>query len=229
MDYGRPELVDRLAADYAAGTLRGAARRRLQALLPAHPRLRQAVADWQARLAPLADQVAPVEPPATVWPRVVAAIGGEPAAPARAGLFGQTGFWRWATGFAATAAVALGVMLASPPPASPPVVIVLNATGANTGLAKTVSFVAGISADGRSVVMRPTADVALTPDQALELWAVPPSGAPRSLGLISNAAASTVRRAAVLQGAAALAVSLEPRGGSPTGAPTGPVLFVGKL
>jgi len=53
MDYSRPELADRLAADYVAGTLRGPARRRFEALLPAHPLLRAAVRGWQDRLMPL--------------------------------------------------------------------------------------------------------------------------------------------------------------------------------
>ena len=35
MDYGRADLADRLAADYVAGLLRGRARRRFEALLPA--------------------------------------------------------------------------------------------------------------------------------------------------------------------------------------------------
>jgi anti-sigma-K factor RskA len=38
-----------------------------------------------------------------------------------------------------------------------------------------------------------------------------------------------VLRTRLLDGTAAFAVSLEPAGGSPTGAPTGPVLSVGKL
>ena len=53
MDYSRPDLADRLAAGYVAGTLRGPARRRFEALLPAHPSLRGAVPDWQDRLIPL--------------------------------------------------------------------------------------------------------------------------------------------------------------------------------
>ena len=58
---------------------------------------------------------------------------------------------------------------------------------------------------------------------------MPPQGAPRSLGLISSSGATVVQRSKLLDGTAALAVSLEPSGGSPTGAPTGPVLYVGKL
>jgi anti-sigma-K factor RskA len=61
------------------------------------------------------------------------------------------------------------------------------------------------------------------------LWAVPGKGAPRSLGLISASGASVVRKNKLPVGTAALAVSLEPPGGSTTGAPTGPVLYVGKL
>ncbi|HEX7440087.1 MAG TPA: anti-sigma factor, partial [Caldimonas sp.] len=67
------------------------------------------------------------------------------------------------------------------------------------------------------------------PGRALELWALPAAGAPRSLGLISAQGASVVQRSRVLKDTVALAVSLEPAGGSPTGAPTGPVLFVGRL
>ncbi len=53
MDYGRAELADRLAADYAIGTLRGAARRRFESLLPAHAALREATQAWNERLMPL--------------------------------------------------------------------------------------------------------------------------------------------------------------------------------
>jgi anti-sigma-K factor RskA len=58
---------------------------------------------------------------------------------------------------------------------------------------------------------------------------VPPQGAPRSLGLVSGEQATTVQRGLLLRDTAAFAVSLEPSGGSPTGAPTGPILSIGKL
>ena len=91
------------------------------------------------------------------------------------------------------------------------------------------SFVASLSADGRSLVLKPVNAVALEAGRALELWAVPGQGAPRSLGLVSGERGATVLRANLLQGVAAFAVSLEPAGGSPTGAPTGPIVSVGKL
>jgi anti-sigma-K factor RskA len=76
--------------------------------------------------------------------------------------------------------------------------------------------------------------VGMTPDRVLELWSVPPEGNPRSLGLISANGVTVLKRerlpATVLKGGtAALAVSVEPPGGSPTGVPTGPVVFAGKL
>ena len=48
MDYSRPELADALAAEYVTGTMRGAARRRFEALLPAHSALRAATLAWRS-------------------------------------------------------------------------------------------------------------------------------------------------------------------------------------
>jgi anti-sigma-K factor RskA len=46
---------------------------------------------------------------------------------------------------------------------------------------------------------------------------------------VSASDGATVRRAGLLQGTAAFAVSIEPAGGSTTGAPSGPIVSVGKL
>ncbi len=225
MDYSRPERADALAADYVTGTLRGAARRRFEGLLPAHPALRRAVQAWQARLLPLTVSIEPVTPSPAVWKRIEARIA--ESSPRSAPVRGLP-FWRGLAAFASVAALALAGLLASPGPVQPPVVIVLNATEAASGAAAG-SIVASISGDGRAVVTRPIVNVALQGDRVLELWAVPGSGTPRSLGLISASGATVVSKTQQLKGAAALAVSLEPTGGSPTGAPTGPVLYVGKL
>ena len=76
MDYSRPDLADRLAADYALGLLRGRARARFEVLLPAHPVLRAAARTWQQRLAPLTASVGLQAPPARVWQRIEATLFG---------------------------------------------------------------------------------------------------------------------------------------------------------
>jgi anti-sigma-K factor RskA len=69
--------------------------------------------------------------------------------------------------------------------------------------------------------------------KSYELWGLPDGGAPVSLGLLP--ASGEVRRDLVaaqrvaLAASTKVAVSLEPAGGSPTGAPTGPVLYVAEL
>ena len=233
MDYGRTELADRLAAAYAAGTLRGRARRRFEALLPAHPALREAVRAWQDRLMPLTLAVPPIAPPTRVWQRIEARLDGNVAtAPEpRVALGSRLAFWRGLAGFASVAALSLAVLIASPSSAPPPIVVVLSSTAPAPagGGAVTASFVASISGDGRALVTRPLITVGVQPDRALELWAIPPGGAPRSLGVISASGATVVRKREALEGADTLAVTLEPPGGSPTGNPTGPVLYAGKL
>eukprot|EP01035_Chromulina_nebulosa_P045846 gene45846-62091_t len=91
------------------------------------------------------------------------------------------------------------------------------------------AIIASISGDGKAVVTRTLVDVGVKADRTLELWAIPGSGSPRSLGLIAASGASVVKQSKLPPGTAALAVSLEPTGGSTTGVPTGPVLYVGKL
>lgn len=237
MDYARPALADALAAQYVAGTLRGPARRRFETLLPGHPALRHAVADWQARLMPLTAVVQEVAPPPGTWPAIAQRLWPAPATATEATLvppwWRGLAFWRLASGIAGVAALGMALLLVNPRPDLPPVVLVLQGTDA--GGPALASIVASVSGDGRALVTRPVQPVAVAQDKVLELWAVPPSGAPRSLGLISAAGATVIRRdklpAALLdaRNTAALAVSVEPPGGSPTGAPTGPVVFAGKL
>ena len=229
MDYSRPERADRLAAEYALGTLKGPARRRFEALLPAHPALRQAVAQWQLRLQPLARSVAEVTPPHRVWQRIENRLFADSAAAQPAPHWWQRlGLWRGISGVATAAAVALMVVGSQVPPAQAPIIIVLD-SNPQAAAALNASFVASITADGRALVLKPINTVALSPGRALELWAVPAQGAPRSLGLVKEDGATTLLRAQLLANTAAFAVSVEPTGGSPTGAPTGPIVSVGKL
>ena len=226
MDYSRTPLADRLAADYVLGTLRGAARRRFETLIPAHPALRNAVHGWQSRLGVLSADITPVEPSAEVWARIQKRLFSDLAAgPAR--WWQRLGVWQgWATA-ATVAALALGVLLSQPTPIQTPIVVVLDS--ADTTTKAPAQFVASVSGDGRSLVLKPLAGTAVTPQQALELWALPAQGAPRSLGVVAVDRTTTVTRAALLKDTTAFAITVEPPGGSPTGLPTGPVVSVGKL
>lgn len=227
MDYSRTDLADRLAAEYVAGTLRGPARRRLEQLLPAHPVLRDAVRRWEAGLMPLTASIAPQKPSAAVWKRILSRTGGAAAPVVNTPWWSNLSLLRTLSFVATVSVIGLAALLSNPPPAQPPLIVVLNSTAPTEGAP--AAIVASISGDGKALVTQPLMNVDVKADRTLELWAVPGAGAPRSLGLISATGASVFKRNKLPPGTAALAVSLEPTGGSTTGAPTGPVLYVGKL
>lgn len=234
MDYSRPERADRLAAEYVLGTLRGRARQRFESLLPGHPQLRRSVAEWQERLLPLIDVIPDVTPSPRVWQAVqqrlfAATAGGASAIQGAVAWWQKLALWQGLTGFATVSALTLGLWLAQPLPTQPPIVIVMHAQDGAPGGLQAASFVASVGGDGRSLVLKPLAQLPLEVGKALELWAVPGQGAPRSLGLVSAQGATTVLHKRFLDGTAAFAVSVEPTGGSRTGAPTGPIISVGKL
>ncbi len=74
MNYEHPELIDRLAAHYVHGSLRGSARLRFERLLAANARFRQRVGVWESRLAPVAYGLPPVAPPPGVRAALLAEI-----------------------------------------------------------------------------------------------------------------------------------------------------------
>ena len=229
MDYAKTSLADALAAQYVAGTLRGPARRRFEALLPSHPTLQYAVREWQDRLMPLTGALQPQAPSPAVWRAIEQRLW--PAAAVQP-WWQRLGLWRALSGAAVAAVVGLAVLVATPPPAQAPVVVVLQSTGSQPGLAGSV--VASFSGDGRAVVARPLMPVALQADRVLELWWARAEGAPKSLGLIKADGTTVLSRGQLpgglrQSGIDHLAVSIEPPGGSPTGQPTGPVVFFGKL
>src|SRR5689334_15559422 len=229
MDYGRSELADALAAEYVLGTMRAGARRRFEALLPAHVGLRRATTAWQERLLPLTEAIAPVEPPGEVWRRISDRLDRRKSN--AVGPWQRLSLWRGLAAFASVAAIGLAVLLASPRPTAPPIVVVLAPTPAAASASAAGPIVASISGDGTALVTRPVVPVAAQRDRALELWAVPSDGStPRSLGVLPTGAGATLAlRGKVLSGVDTLAVSVEPPGGSPTGKPTGPIVFAGKF
>lgn len=229
MDYGRSELVDALAADYVIGTLRGGARRRFEALLPAHAGLRDAATAWRDRLMPLTASIEPLQPSSEVWRRISDRLEAGRPDLTPAGAWTRLAFWRGLTAFASVAAIGLAVLLANPRAVAPPVLVVLAATKDASSGAQSTPIVASISGDGMTLVTRPIVPVGLRADRSLELWAVPKDGPPRSLGVLPPGSGTVALRGKVLAGVDTLAVTVEPLGGSPTGQATGPIVYAGKF
>ena len=217
------ELPDRLAAEYVLGTLTGGARRRFDALLPAHPALRQAVAGWEKRLLPMALKAEPVQPPQAVWAAIEGKLGWAAPAAAAGTSSLRLRFWQAFAAIATVAAVVLGTSTHAPVPTEAPMIVVLHATKG------TETLVAGLSPDRQQLSIQPLQKVSLTSDQSLELWALKKDGPPASLGVIASDKLTALSKKTLPKDTKGLAVSLEPLGGSPSGAPTGPVLFVGDL
>ena len=244
MDLRRnPDLQQRLAAEFALGTLRGRARQRLRRWMAQDPALARAVGAWELRFAPLAALTAPVQPPARVWRGIEERLGRAQAQ--RKGIWANLAFWRnlglLASGMAAGLLATIVVMTPkAPAPAPQPVVIRVPSNEMAASFlavlsdAKTNKPMLIVSA-GRSSneLWVKTLDPSIqVPERSLELWALPEGRPPKSLGVVPRSEQmASLKLAAVADQAfadvAALAVSLEPPGGSPTGAPTGPVLYTG--
>jgi anti-sigma-K factor RskA len=243
-----PELIERLAAEYVLGTLRGPARLRFARLAREQAAVRLAIAEWEARLSPMAEAVPGRAPPRRVWRNVAARVRPpSPAMPLASAEFGATqpargfwdslAFWRgWgliATGCAAALVAAIALR---PPQASVERVVQAPAQTYVATLKDKDGNVALVAVAGRNsdqLLLRRVALPDISPEQSYELWSLPrdKSGAPKPLGLIPGGDKGSIQLAALasqtLSDVPALAISLEPAGGSKTGLPTGPVLYSG--
>ncbi len=223
---------DGLAAEYVLGTLDDAERRDAEALIVADATFRAGVEAWEKRLSPLALALEPVAVPEQLRARVMTAAVGEvlPNAtvidfPARARRWRSVAIAGWAVAAAATGFVLLNP--AALPPSQGRFVAVLEAEGPGP------AFIASVDIDRGTISVRPVS--ATVPEgKSHELWALGGGrDKPQSLGVIAadfRIPSSRLGKIdSVALGDTVFAVSLEPEGGSPTGQPTGPVLFTGKL
>jgi len=230
MNFRAPGRADALASAYVLGTLRNRARTRFERALRTDAVLIDAVQRWEERLLPLAEALPPVAPPARVWTAILARIRADPRTPrASQSAWASLALWRGLalTALAAVFALAVGLLVTAPERREGTLVAVLAAQDAKP--------VAVASADrtGRSLTVKLIAPVELAANRTLQLWALPEGGNPRPLGLLpaTGVARLTLSGPAeqTLRDVPTLAVSLEPQGGSPTGLPTGPVLFTGPV
>jgi anti-sigma-K factor RskA len=219
-----PQLLDELAAQYVLGTLRGPARRRFERYCAGNVAALHAVRRWEDRLVDMVAGVAPVAPSALVWDRIKFRIRRDRALRPKRGL-ATFGNWRFAVaaGIAALA-IAFGVWTGFGPQSSQPFARIVDQQKA---------LVWNIEAPRNRDELRVAAadNLALDPARAYELWALPGEGAaPVSLGLMPKSGRGKLQlndaQRLALSRSRQIAISLEPPGGSPTGAPTGPVLYV---
>ena len=229
MKYRNEQLRDALASEYALGTLQGRARRRFERSLKGDPQLRALVNRWQDRLAPLDSMGQPVRPRARVWHRIQEQI----QSGHRRGLWSSLPFWR-AVGLAGLAgALTLAVLLATLSPmrrGSETMVVVMADAKANPAM--TVSWPMQHRGQPR-LRIRVMGHPEMASGTAWELWLLPgDEHKPVSLGLIGTEPMQEVNvprsLAPMLGHTCGLAMSVEPSGGSPTGQPTGPVLYKGQ-
>lgn len=251
-----PELIERLASSYALGTLRGAARRRFESIAREQAPVRAAALIWQSRLASINELQPQVQPDANVWTRIHNLVQGEKAGAAQAAQRAQAqaaepqGFaawlrsltlWRTATAvgaLATVAAVTVGVgqrqelgteiaRLQGQLLAAPQIEYVAVLSDDQAAASMLVTF----DPKAKKLTLQRVGAYQEAGDRSLQLWALPPTGGPKSLGVLGRdkllrltAGERDVREVPTL------AISLEPKGGVPseTG-PTGPVLFKGAL
>ncbi|MDR7096293.1 anti-sigma factor [Hydrogenophaga laconesensis] len=228
--------IDELAAAYVLGTLSAEGRRHVQARLPSDAALRDAVDGWEGRLLPLTALVDAVEPSPALWSRIETSIAPASArAPVRPlakpsrwqNWWSSLGFWRAvaATGFVAASVVALLPSTGLFAPAAPQYMVVLVAPNG--------------TAPGWVVQTRGSDTLRLVPlgttpvpeQRSLQFWTKADDwNAPVSLGLVEPGQPLEVKldKLPPLVPNQLFEITLEPYSGSPTGRPTGPILYIGR-
>lgn len=233
------EERDLLAAEFVLGVLEGSERDEVIRRADRDDALNRAIAAWEVRLAPMAALVPPVTPPASLWPRVESSCG-LTAAPLRAtaapprvsearGFWNRLGFWRGmaALGFGLAAAIAIIAVVNRPAPPLPGIPVASAVLAPLSGKGAP-AFVAEAAPD-KTIVLKPLERLSLAQGKDYELWALPDGETvPKPLGVISKAG-QTVTLPPSVHAPMQLMVSLEQKGGSPTGLPQGPVLWAGHI
>ncbi|MFJ5284872.1 anti-sigma factor domain-containing protein [Pseudomonas sp. NPDC088429] len=221
MNYQTPALRRVLAADYAIGLMSAPARLRFEQLLLDDAALRAEVAQWQETLVSLTESLPEHPVPDRVWQGITARIE-----PQELHVPEKRPFWNWLRVMAAVCSIVVLVFLGS----------LYNRDDARyTATLLTASAQPALKVEAHEdyLQVEPLTLAAVDADRSLELWAIPADGKPISLGMIPAGGKGKVELSEAQRGLIgqpiALAVSLEPKGGSPTGQPTGPVLYQGAL
>lgn len=214
-----PDDEDLLAGEYVLGTLSPGEMRDLTQRRDSDPAFAARVEAWQNRLAPLASLADPAPPPPELWRRINATLAQPSAPPKPIRLWHSVNLWRATTAAGFALAACLGFLMVINRPA--PIVATLLPTGPSN-----VAILVELPRPGRLKFI-PSGVFAAGDHHDLELWVLPTGATrPESLGVLSKTGREVPMN---WHGPAALLVSLEPAGGSPSGQPTGPVIYRGAL
>lgn len=222
MRYHNEELSNELAKHYVIGTMSPLARRRFKKLIVKHSHLQQAVWHWEQILNPMAEELTPMEPDSQVWQNITSRLGWSSKS--------RASTWWAVSGWLATAASLLLVAyIWFAKPFFPPQPISTQQPQALAVLQVEQNQPAWVvQKAGNSLTVSVSALPDIQPDQDFELWMLPANGqAPISLGLLPESGNKVLSVPAQLKDLvqSGLAVSIEPENGSPTGAPTGPIIL----
>jgi anti-sigma-K factor RskA len=220
-------------AEYVLGLLDADARAAVAREVESSPEAAAAVALWQRHFTPLAMEITDVAPPAHVWAGIRRRLAFD-AAPPRASVWDSLGLWRWigvgATAVAACLLVVTMTRQAPPTTAAHAAVLMVSTIAGDNGVA---GWTATMDIDRSELLVVPASPAAVASDRNTQLWLIPAGGAPISVGVFPPGDPKRFHLDKALLDrlgpTAALAVSLEPGGGSPTGQPTGPVIAKGAI
>lgn len=227
MDDAEKDDNEALIAEYALGLLSAEEAKAFEDAMAGDAGLRASYALWVENLVSLTDDIAPVAPPPSAWARIEDRLFAPDPAPAR------LPFWRrWGIAPAAlvglAGAVAFAVFITIPAPGPQ-----FNPAYHAEVVSQDGSFIVQAGFDPATATLRVIREAAEPrPDRVLELWVIAGDNPPASLGVLPEATTVDLAVPEALQAAVQgglLAISDEPPGGSPTGAPTGDVLAVGPL
>jgi anti-sigma-K factor RskA len=235
-----PEDRTVAAAEFVLGTLSDAEREDFRMQMAHDPALQSEVGFWQDRLLGLADRIEPVEPSSDVWARIDASLLGSRSAPlpgqaqrapapkpaySSTRWWNRVGFWRGFSAITVAASLMLASLLVLREAPQVRYVAVLQSPDKQAGWLVQ-------AADREPVKLIPLADPgSIPPDKSWQFWTKgKDAAAPTSLGLLRSGDAVEIPRALLpeLGDEQLFEITLEPQAGSPTGRPTGPILFVGR-
>ena len=217
-----------LAGEYVLGLLQQSERLAFERRLAEEPGLADEVRQWNENFVGFAEAIAPAEPPAQTWKSVERRLFAQSSSTSSPSLWSNLAFWRSLAIASIVGVVVLGAWNLRPSPTvAPTTLIIAQVTGEAAKLKLAVLY----DAESGELRLNRVAGVPTT-GRSQELWLIAGNEAPVSLGVLPNLGSFGIKLPEHLRTkliGSVLAVSDEPPGGSPTGAPTGAVLATGEL